>query len=1166
MRGPTTTASTRFYHAFYRWTLLSSVNKSSLELPGSGRALHQCRKCQGSIKVRYNKSDTPVATERRLELGRSTGRPPDGRPLRDGSKLASRPRSRSTQIKSTDPKPPNEWLEAKVQTSAEKPFDTLEPGEEAIRYRSSVGIMIQVLLPAHVLVNMQEKLGQKLETLSGRCGARIEVGTTLTKDGKQFTGLLYSGSFEEAIAVRTETRAFANTSDQRQHDTHLPVGRLTSSLADFAYIIRTKSDGTSYHEMVVPDEFWKEVCAYISPAEIGQKFHTTIKANDVESTNRYPGPRRSIHIKGEYHQRYKTYAYIFDLQAEIEPAISFRHAAHIVLPEKERAKFSSQKSLTSYLSEHDPQWAVYLYEQLRCRTWSDGSSWSRITIRSSLEHLESARKYCQRIIRPQGDIQLELEHLVTELRLEFRRRRNVGMKQGEAASVEDPVDSEISSGVPGQGPETKEIRRGNHENTVATEETLMTKSNKHDAVSATGADTVGSEADRASSHDSARPKKRVPNEIKSVLRTLTHPVVLITSRAVAGATQSDTLEAELDHARGVTVSSFNTVTISPHANICFNLKTPSRTWDAISTSETLCAHVLAASPAGARVAQTFTQPYEDPSTPFHQLLASGIDMRKGRMEGTPAHRLRCPVNLACRGANGPVLSQLFARVQMDKCVHVGDHVVVVAKVTGVNSLRTSTDMEGGLAYASMAYRGIGPVVEAENLDSMQGIGSQERSALDHKDGLPINHQHPADSKKEGATDCVTPSDSDNTNGHRVEAPAVNSDTVARSPAGKMDEDSKLARAIAENDEYNLSFHDEIGHSEERAIKSTSLEDYFEQQHNEDLDDLVTAGQVDDPPRLTEAVEQDLGQHEAVSLSYPDTAMADQQPVVTLDAELAVENPHELVATEQDDGNQPVAQGASNEAVSQATAAESVTLSPGKPDSRHVRGDRDNAFAWGLSAPQKSSYSTISLRCLSPNVRHYSVRPSPTHDQVADPSLLKQSVADFLGTPPGWVPPLRIRRLLRLQQESEAASERLSAGLADGTLTADNSAKLERTIAENEQTIAKTLARNSAKILKVMLNAGNVNERRAQWLEQSVEKGQAVLTQQAKLLRAALDAGQLSRERFVTAKTKLEEEYGFLRNEAERLKATVVEEGDEGVVQDDAERRRRERFDGFRANV
>src|SRR2546421_1775470 len=95
------------------------------------------------------------------------------------------------------------------------------------------------------------------------------------------------------------------------------------------------------------------------------------------------------------------------------------------------------------------------------------------------------------------------------------------------------------------------------------------------------------------------------------MRSVPHSVVVLTSSTVpAPSATTVSPEASQDpsqHFRGVTLSSFMILTLTPHPIVTFNIRRPSSTLRAILQSRTFLVHMLAATPSGAKVADTFTK-------------------------------------------------------------------------------------------------------------------------------------------------------------------------------------------------------------------------------------------------------------------------------------------------------------------------------------------------------------------------------------------------------------------------------------------------------------------------------------------------------------------------------------------------------------------------------
>ena len=142
---------------------------------------------------------------------------------------------------------------------------------------------------------------------------------------------------------------------------------------------------------------------------------------------------------------------------------------------------------------------------------------------------------------------------------------------------------------------------------------------------------------------------------------------------------------------GLLVSSFNTVTLTPKPYVSFNIKLPSSTYVAIRASKEFTASGLKdAQVANAFVKRTATVGDFHGDSVWHGLADGDNGRLKEGKGGT--WWMRC-------------------RFLEDKCVEVGDHVVVVGKVVECGGYEGGEGI--GLVYAEGAYRKVGEVVDVE---------------------------------------------------------------------------------------------------------------------------------------------------------------------------------------------------------------------------------------------------------------------------------------------------------------------------------------------------------------------------------------------------------------------------------------------------------------------
>ena len=200
------------------------------------------------------------------------------------------------------------------------------------------------------------------------------------------------------------------------------------------------------------------------------------------------------------------------------------------------------------------------------------------------------------------------------------------------------------------------------------------------------------------------------------MRNVPHPVVVVTASDPANS--KDQVESAF---RGMTISSFNTVTLSPRPYVSFNVKVPSATHSAISRSGFFLVHILSASSSGASIADAFARGANTNGEAFRDIAskatnASNVQIFAGKgTQGAPL--------LAGDG----VSRVLRCKTTPEKQLTVEDHVVLIAEVISiVSSPRSSKDTRESrtqdeelgqptaLLYGNQAYRRWGTAFEAKN--------------------------------------------------------------------------------------------------------------------------------------------------------------------------------------------------------------------------------------------------------------------------------------------------------------------------------------------------------------------------------------------------------------------------------------------------------------------
>ncbi|KAI3400227.1 hypothetical protein diail_4112 [Diaporthe ilicicola] len=201
-------------------------------------------------------------------------------------------------------------------------------------------------------------------------------------------------------------------------------------------------------------------------------------------------------------------------------------------------------------------------------------------------------------------------------------------------------------------------------------------------------------------HDAAFDALPLPEQLRSVMRLLTHSVVVCTS---AGATSDSPTPVP----RGMTMSSFTSLSLRPTPLVTFNIATPSRTLDAVWRSRQFNIHILSGDVAGARVAEWFRKGNADDLGVFE-----AVKMRDEC--GCEVAAAETPEDGASPLLKGPgVLFALQCRLLDDEptrgLVRVRDHVIVLAEIVNIIEGGGGNSDPGpfGLAYADRLYRQLG---------------------------------------------------------------------------------------------------------------------------------------------------------------------------------------------------------------------------------------------------------------------------------------------------------------------------------------------------------------------------------------------------------------------------------------------------------------------------
>lgn len=146
--------------------------------------------------------------------------------------------------------------------------------------------------------------------------------------------------------------------------------------------------------------------------------------------------------------------------------------------------------------------------------------------------------------------------------------------------------------------------------------------------------------------------------VKEAMRRIPSPVAVLTT--VCRTTHDGSLPETDDPQplyQGMTISSLTAVTLGPPSVMSFNIRTPSRTYDALKETKHLQLHIPAANTAGRTMSQAFA-----------------------RCHGEPLNQ-----TTITRYLEGPgVYIRFDCKLMPDKTVEIGDHVVLFATVQHVH--------------------------------------------------------------------------------------------------------------------------------------------------------------------------------------------------------------------------------------------------------------------------------------------------------------------------------------------------------------------------------------------------------------------------------------------------------------------------------------------------
>ncbi|KAK4497221.1 hypothetical protein PRZ48_011671 [Zasmidium cellare] len=655
---------------------------------------------------------------------------------------------------------------------------------------------------------------------------------------------------------------------------------------------------------------------------------------------------------------------------------------------------------------------------------------------------------------------------------------------------------------------------------------------------------------------------QLAEDVRIALRPLSHPVALITSQAPRvdvdevtsendeSASQTgleESVDDNVRRSRGITVSSFNTVALRPQPLVSFNISVPSRSWDAISRSADLRVHLLTATPIGAAIADCFTKRLKQPYSGFLRAEKLGVELKFNGEDAPPRlfHK-------------EGVLAELRAKLLPERCMSVGDHIIVVARVTscflpGVEEGltpaqvdRTFWDSIGGLAYAKQSYRNVGAQINKPDTiilpeDLPDPLSLAEDSAQQGASRSRLNLQPEQHQRIDSASTAVE-----------------DQETVVPEDELEFDDDLSPA-AREEEDDYDFGF-ETPNYGVKRERRPSASTRYSSQASASDLwgpEDVVH----EDSIRLgggTRPKEEENSKSEATS---------DHNTYRPMFSNSNAPGSSQASASDLWDLEDVVHEDSIRLGGSARPKEEEESKAEATLDHNTYRPMFPNSDAFGsrgfstLARPMKISARHFSTTA---RVAKDSVHDNADLDHLVEPSARNMNVADYLGVPENArLHSHRVRSLFRMNKDARRAEKRLLERNTE--LTEEDKSQLRHQITTNDRIIAKKLAWNAAYHLRIMLDKGRVDFKRAQFLESAIEKGQSVLLEEAALATSMCDQGRINFEQLQRVKKNLAREADVYQTELTRLGQVVDEEGDGGGVFPGVEEGGGDGFDGFGGN-
>ncbi|KAL8695005.1 MAG: hypothetical protein Q9218_000477 [Villophora microphyllina] len=190
--------------------------------------------------------------------------------------------------------------------------------------------------------------------------------------------------------------------------------------------------------------------------------------------------------------------------------------------------------------------------------------------------------------------------------------------------------------------------------------------------------------------------KYLSDQVRTLMRELSHPLTVIVAQS-----------KDCPRPATLLVSSFNCVTLDPVPHVSFNVKVPSSTYDEINKSTTFTASAI----TNIQLARHLVMDKTDPRY---------IDVLRTHVHNDGAGKL-----VQEKGGIWWMRCQLLE----DKCVDVGDHVVVIGKVMSAGFYKARNKhgkvLDKALIYGQRFYRYAGPPIMLPSMPQRKHFTADE---------------------------------------------------------------------------------------------------------------------------------------------------------------------------------------------------------------------------------------------------------------------------------------------------------------------------------------------------------------------------------------------------------------------------------------------------------